>query len=146
MDHPVRDSQHDDLNAVSWAALNLARGYVITEGARRWSVRGGPRGDRRRVQYLRAMMVLRNCEPPIARKQQRFTAWDMDPEKRIVVSAGATGVFVLCLPSSLIRATSHPFRTLLRYHINTLVATQSVPVYVRLSAPDWSFGTMIWIV
>ena len=76
----------------------------------------------------------------IAQKQQRFTGMAMNPESEIVVSAGATGaLYCTCL------AILNPgdevilFEPYYGYHINTLTATEAVPVYVPLSAPGWTF-------
>lgn len=77
----------------------------------------------------------------IARKQKRFTGMDLDPESEIVVSAGTTGA-MYCACLSLLNPGDEVilFEPYYGYHINTLVATEAVPVYVPLSAPDWSFS------
>jgi aminotransferase len=76
----------------------------------------------------------------IADKQRRFTGMEVDPETEIIVSAGATGaLYCACL------ALMNPgdeviiFEPYYGYHISTLKATQAVPVYVRMTPPDWTF-------
>ena len=77
----------------------------------------------------------------IAAKQKRFTGLEMNPEGEIIVTAGATGA-LYCTCLSLLNPGDEVilFEPYYGYHIHTLVATEAVPVYVRLSAPDWSFA------
>ena len=77
----------------------------------------------------------------IARKQKVFTGMEVDPEKEIVVSAGATGAFY-CACLSLLNPGDEVilFEPYYGYHISTLVATGGVPVYVRMQPPDWTFS------
>ena len=77
----------------------------------------------------------------IAGKQKSFTGLEMNPEGEIIVTAGATGA-LYCTCLSLLNPGDEVilFEPYYGYHIHTLVATQAVPVYVRLSAPDWSFS------
>ncbi|MBF0395176.1 MAG: pyridoxal phosphate-dependent aminotransferase [Desulfobacterales bacterium] len=76
----------------------------------------------------------------IALKQKRFTGMDVDPVNEIVVSAGTTGA-LYCVCLSLLEPGDEVivFEPYYGYHVNTLVATQAVPVYVRMSPPDWTF-------
>lgn len=77
----------------------------------------------------------------IADKQKRFTGMDVDPESEIIVSAGATGA-LYCACLALLNPGDEViiFEPYYGYHINTLIATQAVPVYVRLEPPDWLFS------
>ena len=77
----------------------------------------------------------------IAVKQKRFTGIDVDPTKEIVVSAGATGA-LYCSCLGLLDSGDEVivFEPYYGYHISTLVATQAVPVYVKMQPPDWSFS------
>ncbi len=77
----------------------------------------------------------------IAGKQKTFTGMDADPEKEIVVSAGATGAFY-CACLSLLNPGDEVilFEPYYGYHISTLVATGCVPVYVRMKPQDWAFS------
>jgi aminotransferase len=76
----------------------------------------------------------------IAFKQQRFTGMVVDPHREIVVSAGATGAFY-CACLALLNPGDEVilFEPYYGYHLQTLVATQAVPVFVRTLPPDWSF-------
>jgi len=77
----------------------------------------------------------------IAAKQKRFTGMEVDPEREIIVSAGATGA-LYCACLALLNPGDEVivFEPYYGYHISTLVATGAVPVYVRMSPPDWSFA------
>jgi len=77
----------------------------------------------------------------IAAKQRRFTGMDVDPESEIIVSAGATGA-LYCACLALLNPGDEViiFEPYYGYHINTIIATQAIPVYVRLEQPDWTFS------
>jgi aminotransferase len=77
----------------------------------------------------------------IAHKQKVFTGMEPDPETEIIVSAGATGAFY-CACLALLNPGDEVilFEPFYGYHVSTLVATQAVPVYVRMAPPDWSFS------
>jgi aminotransferase len=76
----------------------------------------------------------------IAHKQKLFTGMEADPETEIIVSAGATGAFY-CACLALLDPGDEVilFEPYYGYHVSTLVATQAVPVYVRLAPPQWTF-------
>lgn len=76
----------------------------------------------------------------IAIKQKKFTGMNVNPETEIIVSAGATGA-LYCACMALLNSGDEVivFEPFYGYHISTLVATGAVPVYVRMSPPDWSF-------
>ncbi|MBM4272304.1 MAG: aminotransferase class I/II-fold pyridoxal phosphate-dependent enzyme [Deltaproteobacteria bacterium] len=76
----------------------------------------------------------------IAAKQKRFTGMEVDPATEIVVSAGATGA-MYCACLALLNPGDEVivFEPFYGYHVNTLVAVQAVPVYVRMEPPDWTF-------
>jgi aminotransferase len=77
----------------------------------------------------------------IASKQKLFTGMAADPNTEIIVSAGATGAFY-CACLALLDPGDEVivFEPYYGYHISTLVATQAVPVYVRLEPPEWTFA------
>jgi aminotransferase len=77
----------------------------------------------------------------IAEKQKRFTGMTVDPEKEIIVSAGATGA-LYCACLALLNPGDEVilFEPYYGYHLQTLVATEAVPVYVRTLPPDWAFN------
>ena len=72
----------------------------------------------------------------IAHKQKLFTGMEVDPETEIIVSAGATGAFY-CACLALLDPGDEVilFEPYYGYHVSTLVATQAVPVYVRMEPP-----------
>jgi aminotransferase len=84
---------------------------------------------------------LNEIREAIARKQKRFTGMEVDPETEIVVSAGATGAFY-CACLALLDEGDEVivFEPSYGYHVQTLVATQAVPAYVKTEPPDWTFG------
>lgn len=77
----------------------------------------------------------------IAKKHNMFTNQSVDPETEIVVSAGATGA-LYCACLALLNPGDEVivFEPYYGYHISTLIATQAVPVYVRMNPPDWIFS------
>jgi aminotransferase len=76
----------------------------------------------------------------IAHKQKIFTGMEADPKREIIVSAGATGAFY-CACLALLDPGDEVivFEPYYGYHVSTLVATQAVPVYVRMELPEWTF-------
>lgn len=77
----------------------------------------------------------------IAHKQKLFTGMQVNPETEIIVSAGATGAFY-CACLALLDPGDEVilFEPYYGYHVSTLVATQAVPVYVKMEPPDWTFS------
>jgi aminotransferase len=77
----------------------------------------------------------------IAVKQERFTGMKVDPQREVVVSAGATGA-LYCACLSLLNPGDEVilFEPFYGYHVSTLVATQAVPVYVRTLPAEWGFA------
>jgi aminotransferase len=77
----------------------------------------------------------------IARKLKDFNGIAADPETEIVVSGGSTGAMY-----SAFMALLNPgdevilFEPYYGYHVQTLLAVDAVPVYVRMTPPDWSFS------
>jgi aminotransferase len=84
---------------------------------------------------------LRELRGAIALKQKKFTGMTINPEKEIIVSSGSTGAFY-CVCLSLLDPGDEVivFEPFYGYHISTLIATHAVPVYVRMSPPDWFFS------
>jgi aminotransferase len=76
----------------------------------------------------------------ISRKLLDYNRIPTDPEKNVVVSCGATGALY-----SAFLALLNPgdeviiFEPFYGYHVSTIIAANCVPVYVRLSPPDWIF-------
>jgi len=76
----------------------------------------------------------------IAGKMESYNKIKCDPEKNIIVSAGATGAFYsACL--ALLNPGDEVilFEPYYGYHVNTLVAAGAVPVFVPMTPPDWDF-------
>jgi len=77
----------------------------------------------------------------IAHKQFLFTGQKVDPDKEIVVSAGSTGA-LYCSCLALLNPGDEVivFEPYYGYHVSTLIATQAIPVYVKMSPPSWRFS------
>lgn len=75
----------------------------------------------------------------ISRKMLRYNKISADPEKNIVVSGGATGAFY-CACLALLNPGDEVilFEPYYGYHVNTLLATNAVPVYATCEPPTWS--------
>ncbi|NTW48460.1 MAG: aminotransferase class I/II-fold pyridoxal phosphate-dependent enzyme, partial [Chlorobiales bacterium] len=83
---------------------------------------------------------LKELRDAIAEKERRFSGMDVDPDREIIVSAGATGA-MYCAFQALLNPGDEiiVFEPYYGYHISTLRAVEAVPVYVRMMPPDWSF-------
>lgn len=77
----------------------------------------------------------------IAHKQKLFTGMEVNPATEIIISAGSTGAFY-CTCLALLDPGDEVilFEPYYGYHVSTLVATQAVPVYVRMNPPEWTFS------
>ena len=74
----------------------------------------------------------------IARKLKSFNGLSYDPETEIVVSGGSTGAFYsACLALLNPGDEVIVFEPYYGYHIQTLLAVEAVPVYVRMKPPRW---------
>ena len=82
--------------------------------------------------------ALRNALAANYRNREIF---DLDAEREIVVSAGATGA-LYCACLALLEPGDEVilFEPYYSYHRSTLLATQARPVFVRTEAPDWTFS------
>ncbi|MCX5694156.1 MAG: pyridoxal phosphate-dependent aminotransferase [Candidatus Omnitrophica bacterium] len=77
----------------------------------------------------------------IAKKLKQYNHILAHPDKNIVVSCGATGAFYsACL--ALLNPGDEViiFEPYYGYHVNTLLAANTKPVFVKLTAPDWIFS------
>lgn len=83
---------------------------------------------------------LKELRDAIGAKQKRMYGFEADPEKEIVVSAGATGA-LYCTCLALLNPGDEVliFEPFYGYHVSTLIAAQAVPVYIRLNPPGWIF-------
>jgi aminotransferase len=77
----------------------------------------------------------------IARKMCEYNKITADPESEIIVSGGSTGAF-FCACLALLNPGDEVivFEPYYGYHINTILAAEAIPSYVRLSPPDWNFS------
>lgn len=119
--------------------INLSQGVCDTEVPR--AVRlGAQSAIDEGINIYTRYDGLEELRKAIAAKQKIFTGLEMDPEREIIVSAGATGA-LYCACLALLNPGDEVivFEPYYGYHISTLVATQAVPVYVQLHPPAWSF-------
>jgi len=77
----------------------------------------------------------------IAGKLREFNRLEHDPEREIVVTAGATGAFY-CAALALLNPGDEVilFEPYYGYHLHTIEAVDAVPTFVTLNAPDWNFS------
>ena len=77
----------------------------------------------------------------IARKLESYNGIRVDPETEIVASGGSTGAFY-CACLALLDPGDEVivFEPYYGYHVNTLMAVEVKPAFVRLSAPTWAFS------
>jgi len=76
----------------------------------------------------------------IAEKLSSFNGIQANPDTDIIVSAGSTGAFY-CACLALLDPGDEVilFEPYYGYHVNTLLAVEAQPRYVRLHPPRWSF-------
>jgi len=76
----------------------------------------------------------------IAKKMREYNGIEADPERDIIVSGGSTGAFY-CACLALLNPGDEVilFEPYYGYHVNTLLAAEAIPSYVRLKPPGWSF-------
>jgi len=119
--------------------INLAQGVCDTEvpAVVRAGVRQAMDEGFNTYTHYAGLMELRQA---IADKQRRFYGIDVDPEGEIIASAGSTGVFY-CACLALLNPGDEVilFEPYYGYHVQTLIATGAVPVYVRMQPPRWTF-------
>lgn len=119
--------------------INLAQGVCDTEvplAVRRGAQQAIDEGFNIYTHYA----GLQDLRAAIAEKHERFTGAAVDPEKEIIVSAGATGA-MYCAFLALLNPGDEVivFEPFYGYHINTLRSVGAESVYVSLAPPEWSF-------
>ncbi|MCC7264048.1 MAG: pyridoxal phosphate-dependent aminotransferase [Candidatus Latescibacteria bacterium] len=69
-----------------------------------------------------------------------FNGIHADPSTEVIVSAGSTGSFY-CACLALLNPGDEVilFEPFYGYHVNTLLAANAVPRYVKMRSPDWRF-------
>ncbi len=120
--------------------INLAQGVCDTEvplPVRRQAFEGIETG----VNSYTRFDGLAELREAIAAKLQRFNQITANPETEVVVSAGSTGA-LYCACLALLDPGDEVilFEPFYGYHVNTLLAVEAVPRYVRMSPPDWNFS------
>jgi len=75
----------------------------------------------------------------IAAKEWKYNQIKADFEKNIIVSAGATGAFY-CACLALLNPGDEViiFAPFYGYHVNTLLAADAIPKYVKMEPPNWN--------
>lgn len=78
----------------------------------------------------------------IAQKMERFNGIRVDSETEVVVSAGSTGA-LYCACIALLDPGDEVvlFEPYYGYHLNTLLAVDAVPRFVRMHPPDWTYDS-----
>jgi len=117
--------------------INLAQGVCDTEipnPVRRGAQRAIDAGLNSYTRYD-GLFALREA---IARKVFEFNRIQLDPATDIIVSAGSTGAFY-CTCLALLDSGDEVilFEPFYGYHLNTLLAVEAVPRFVKTRPPDW---------
>lgn len=120
--------------------INLSQGVCDTEIPSAVSS-GAYRAIAQGVNTYTHYAGLSELREAIAVKQRSFYAMDVDPATEIIVSGGATGA-LYCACLALLNPGDEVilFEPFYGYHVQTLLATQAVPVYVRMKLPGWTFS------
>jgi aminotransferase len=131
--------RHMTLECARVGGINLAQGVCDTEVpavVRQAAQHAIDSGYNTYTRYD-GLLELRSA---IAVKHERFTGLPVDPQREVVVSAGATGAFY-CACMALLNPGDEVilFEPYYGYHAATLKALQAVPVTVRTGPPGWSF-------
>jgi aminotransferase len=120
--------------------VNLAQGVCDTEvplPVRRAATAAAEAGLN---QYTR-LDGIPSLRSAIANKLRDYNRLNVDPERQLLVTSGATGgFFAACMAMLDPGDEVILFEPFYGYHAHTLTALNCVPVYVRLSAPDWRFS------
>ncbi len=83
---------------------------------------------------------LETLREAIASKHEHFAGLAVDPEREVIVSAGATGAFLTACMALLNPGDECIlFEPFYGYHVSTLEILQAVPVFVRTFPPQWTF-------
>jgi aminotransferase len=120
--------------------INLAQGVCDTPVPR--AVREeAHRGIEEGVNSYTRFDGLAQLREAIAEKLSTFNAIQANPETDIIVSAGSTGAFY-CACLALLDPGDEVilFEPYYGYHVNTILAVEAQPRYVRMHPPQWSFS------
>lgn len=116
---------------LSQGISNLPLSEVIKQGAFDAVEKG--------INYYTRYDGVQELRDAIASKAFKYNNIKCDPNKNIVVSAGATGAFY-CACLALLNPGDEViiFEPYYGYHINTLNAAGAVAKFVKLNSPDWT--------
>ncbi len=119
--------------------INLAQG-VCDVGVPSPVVRGAQKAIDDGYNCYTRYDGLAELRKAIARKIKVFNRVEVDPETEITVSAGSTGAFY-CACLALLDPGDEVilFEPYYGYHLNTLLAVDVVPRYVKMHLPDLKF-------
>ena len=112
--------------------INLSQGICDTEVP--LEVRQGAReAIEKGINSYTRYDGLSELREAIAFKQKMFTGLEIDPEKEIIVSGGSTGA-LYCACLALLDPGDEVilFEPYYGYHLQTVLATETVPIYVKL--------------
>jgi aminotransferase len=118
---------------LSQGISNLPLSSVIKDGAFK-AVENG-------INYYTRFDGVQELRESIAEKAFNYNKIKCDPNKNIIVSAGATGAFY-CACLALLNPSDEViiFEPYYGYHINTLQAAGAVPKFVKLNQSNWSIN------
>jgi len=119
--------------------INLSQGVCDTEvpvAVRRGAQEAIEKGINTYTHYA----GLQEIREAIALKQKKFTGMEVDSDREIIVTSGATGA-LYCACLALLNPGDEViiFEPYYGYHISTLLAAQAIPVFVRMAPPGWMF-------
>lgn len=119
--------------------INLAQGVCDT-AVPRPILRGAYEGMEKGLNSYTRFDGCACLREAISEKVYSYNRIQADPETEIVVSAGSTGA-LYCACLALLDPGDEVilFEPYYGYHVNTLLAVETVPRYVRLHPPDWIF-------
>ena len=119
--------------------LNMAQGVcdtpvpsIVLEGAQR-AIRDG-------YNVYTRFDGLAELRRAVSKKLAQYNGITADPEREIVISAGATGAFH-CACEALLNPGDEVilFEPYYQYHLSALRAVEAAPVIVNMKAPDWTY-------
>ena len=118
--------------------VNLAQGVCdmeLPDIVKRGAQQAMENGKNHYTRYD-GLYPLRNA---IAKKMLSYNKIPTDPEKNIIVSAGATGAFY-CACMALLESGDEVilFEPYYGYHLNTLLSLGIKPLFTTLSSQDWA--------
>lgn len=121
----------DGIN-LSQGICNLELPRSVAEGAKK-AIDGG-------LNYYTRYDGLPELRKALTKKLLKYNKIKADPEKNIIVSAGATGAFY-CTCLALLDPGDEViiFEPFYGYHVNTLLAVGARPAYAKLRGPGWVF-------